>query len=381
MIHPRHDQRRAGQAGLSRRRLLATGSAALAATTMPGLDKHHVPSAAAQDNQIIMTSGGGAWEAAQDIAYFEPFTAETGIEIVKVPEPEIAQIRAMVETGNVTFDLSSGLGAGIVYTLAEEDLLEPIDYSGFDQESLDGMFPEGKHEFGVASLLYSLIMGYNTDTFADAGPTTWAEFWDLDAFSGPRTLGTGIDSGACTWELALLADGVAPEELYPIDFDRALASLDRIRADIVTWWDVGGIPAQLLTDGQVNLASAWNGRIQALVDEELPAIINWNQGILQWDLMFVPTGAPHPENAMQLLAFMSRADTQAVFAENIAYAPSNSNAYEFIPEERAAILPTAPDLIAQQIPQDFGFWDSEDPETGEKMLNIAAERWNEWLIG
>lgn len=376
----KHDRRRLGQTGLSRRHLLAGSATALAATTFSSV-ANLGSRAAAQDNQIIMTTGGGAWEAAQDIAYFEPFTAETGIEIVKVPEPEIAQVRAMVETGNTTFDLSSGTGAGIAYTLAEEGLLEPIDYSHFEQETLDGMFPEGKHEFGVASLLYSLILGYNTETFGDAGPATWAEFWDLDAFQGPRTLGTGIDSGPCTWEVALLADGVAPEELYPIDFDRALTSLDRVRADIVAWWDVGGIPAQLLTDGQVNLVSAWNGRIQTLMDEGLPATINWNQGILQWDLMYVPKGAPHPENAMQLLAFMSRADRQAVFAENIAYAPSNANAYEFIPEERAAILPTAPDLMTQQIPQDFAFWDSEDPETGKKMLDIAAERWNEWLIG
>ncbi|MGH2616420.1 MAG: ABC transporter substrate-binding protein, partial [Thermomicrobiales bacterium] len=369
------------QHALSRRQLLAGGSAALAAATVPGLGGSHAPSAAAQDNQVLISVGGGAWERAQDIAYFQPFTEETGIEVVKAPSVEIAQIRAMVETGNVTYDVSSGMGAGIVYTLAEEGLLEPIDYSPFEQESLDGMFPEGKHEFGVASLLYSLIMGYNTDTFGDSGPADWAEFWDLGGFEGPRTLGTGIDSGTCTWELALLADGVAPEDLYPIDFDRALTSLDRVRDDIVTWWDLGGVPAQLLTDGQVNLASAWNGRIQALIDEGLPATINWNQGILQWDLMFVLKGAPNPDNAMQLLAFMSRAETQAVFAENIAYAPSNSNAYEFIPEERAAILPTAPDLMEQQIPQDFAFWDSDDPETGQKMLDIAAERWNEWLIG
>jgi len=178
-----------------------------------------------------------------------------------------------------------------------------------------------------------------------------------------------------------MADGVPPDQLYPIDFDRALQSLDRIRDEVVTWWDVGGAPAQLLTDGQIELGSAWNGRIQALIDEDLPVGINWNQGILQWDLMYVPKGAPHAENAMKLLAFMSRADRQGVFAENIAYGPSNTAAYEFIPEERAAILPTAPDLVKQLIPQDYGFWNSTDSESGKKMVDVAAERWNQWLIG
>ncbi len=328
---------------------------------------------------MIMTTGGGAWEAAQKVAYFDPFTEETGIEVVLVPEPELAQIRAMVETGNTTFDLSSGMDTGTVLTMKEEGLLTPIDYGFFSEESLEGMFEGGANEYGVASLLYSVIMGHRTD--GDSAPTTWAEFWDLSAFEGPRTMGIGSYSACGTWEIALLADGVAMEDIYPIDFERALASLDRIRDDVVTWWDVGGIPAQLLTDGQVNLVSAWNGRIQALVDEGQDVAINWNQGMLQWDLMYVPKGAPHAENAMKLLALMSDAERQAVFAQNIAYAPSNTKAYEFIPAERAAILPTAPDLEKLQFRQDYAFWNSTDEESGETMVNKAAQLWNEWLIG
>lgn len=380
MSDPRHGQRGLGRYGLSRRRLLATGSAALAAATVPGLGAGRSRAAAAQDNQIIMTTGGGAWEKAQDIAYFQPFTEETGIQITKVPEPDLAQVRAMVQTGNVTFDLSSGQSPSDIHALADEGALEKIDYSGFSQETLDGMLEDGKDEYGVASLYYALIGGYRSDTFPE-GPTNWADYWDLEKFPGPRSFGPGSGTSFCTWELTLLADGVAPDKLYPIDFDRALQKMDQIKDEVVTWWDVGGVPAQLLTDGQVELASAWNGRIQALIDEDLPVGLNWNQGILQWDLMYVPKGAPNAANAMKLLAFMSRADRQAVFAENIAYAPSNSKAYEFIPEERAAILPTAPGIVEQLVPQDYSWWVSVDPATGKKMLDIAAERWNEWLLG
>lgn len=380
MIEHGRDRRALGPSGLSRRSLLAGGSAALAATALTGVSAFDARRVAAQENQVIIAVGGGAWEKAQDIAYFQPFTEETDIEVVKVPGGEIAQLRAMVETGNVTYDVDSGIPAGDVYALGAEGILTPIDYGVFDQETLDGMFPEGKNEFGVASLYYSLILGYRSDTFPE-GPTTWAEFWDVAAFPGPRSLGLGSPSSYCTWEVALMADGVPPDVIYPIDFDRALQSLDRIRDEVVTWWDVGGVPAQLLSDGQVELTSAWNGRIQALIDEDVSVGINWNEGVLLWDLMFVPKGAPHTENAMKLLAFMSRADRQAVFAENIAYAPSNSKAYEFIPEERAAILPTAPDLLEQQVPQDYAFWDSTDEATGKKMVDVAAELWNEWLVG
>ncbi len=84
MVHPRHDQRGLGQIGLSRCRQQATGSAAVATSVVPGSGRTQATSVAAKENQVIMTVGGGAWEAAQNVAYFQPFfKEETGIEIVR----------------------------------------------------------------------------------------------------------------------------------------------------------------------------------------------------------------------------------------------------------------------------------------------------------
>ncbi len=48
-----------------------------------------------------------------------------------------------------------------------------------------------------------------------------------------------------------MADGVAPEKLYPLDLDRVFRSLDKIKPSIVKFWDTGAEPVQMLIDGNV----------------------------------------------------------------------------------------------------------------------------------
>ena len=62
------------------------------------------------------------------------------------------------------------------------------------------------------------------------------------------------------FEIALLADGAKPEEVYPIDVERALKSLDKIKDDVI-WWSSGAEPIQLLASGEIPLANAleWRG--------------------------------------------------------------------------------------------------------------------------
>ncbi|HMK02441.1 MAG TPA: extracellular solute-binding protein, partial [Reyranella sp.] len=67
----------------------------------------------------------------------------------------------------------------------------------------------------------------------------------------------------------LMAAGVAPEKVYPIDIDKAFASYDKIKKDVIKWWDTGAVPIQLLTDREVVMTTVWNGRMAALQDRGL----------------------------------------------------------------------------------------------------------------
>lgn len=97
-------------------------------------------------------------------------------------------------------------------------------------------------------------MGYRTDAFQGAVPVGWADFWNTKKFPGDRALG-GAGPGTPELEFALMAAGVPPDRLYPIDIEKAFASYNKIRSSVVTWWETGAVPVQMLTDKDVVLTS------------------------------------------------------------------------------------------------------------------------------
>src|SRR5207237_6279025 len=119
-------------------------------------------------------------------------------------------------------------------------------------------FPaEARAPYVFASSVYSTVLAYRKDAFKGDHPKTWADFWDVKAFPGPRSLRNHpVDN----LEAALMADGLAADKLYPIDVDRAFKKLDAIHRHINVWWTTGQQPAQLLVDKEVVLATGWNGR-------------------------------------------------------------------------------------------------------------------------
>ena len=53
---------------------------------------------------VIVTYGGTAADALRE-AYWKPFTAETGIVVREETPPTPAKVKAMVESGNVVWDI------------------------------------------------------------------------------------------------------------------------------------------------------------------------------------------------------------------------------------------------------------------------------------
>ena len=107
-------------------------------------------------------------------------------------------------------------------------------------------------------MLFAEILAYRTDAYAEAPA-------GLGRFLGCRTVSRGRAMPAAAQlpfvEAAVIADGVPKDEVYPVDIDRAFASFDRIKPHVVKWWEAGAQPAQMLTDNEVPMAVAFNGRI------------------------------------------------------------------------------------------------------------------------
>src|SRR5438128_4903226 len=352
--------------GVGRRHFLARTAAALATASMPVVWPRRVSAA----GKIVLRTIGGAYEEAVVKAIVEPFTKATGIEMVKVPAT-LGKLLAMFESGNIELDLVDAGELGMI-SLSQKGALEKIDYKAWKLTNPEDVDAAVRRDDMVADLYFSSVLGYNTQTFPTGKhPRSWAEFWDLKKFPGPRML-ADIASGAVDLEFALLADGVPKEKLYPIDVDRALKSLDRVRPGIRKFWDTGALSAQMLADKEVVLGSIWNGRLQAVADKGAPLAIEWNEAMLQTQYWAILKGAKNLENAQRFIEFACQPEIQASHAKHIPYGPTNRQAFKSIPADVAARLPSSPEQKAKAFLQNGKSWADNRA--------MVSERWSQWLL-
>lgn len=328
-------------------------------------------------DQVVVFDGGGVWGEAQRKAYFEPFEDETGIEVVAAPQPDPAQVRTEIEAGRPSVDVFNNDGSRLD-AWNKVGLIEPIDYSSWPEGMKDDFKPYPARPDAVPSLIFAVKMAYDKEAIG-GDLNSWADFWDTQAYPGMRSLGDTANSlAAGTIEAALLADGVPPEDLYPLDIDRAFRKLDELKPQILKFWGSGAESAQLLIDEQVTAVAAWDGRINDAVDKGADIESTWEQAILQVNYWMIPKDAPNAENAQKFIEFASRPDRQAAFAEYVTYAPGNAEAYETIPEERQDLLATAPEHRKDAIVANNEFWNSPAP-SGKPWNEEIVDRWQAWL--
>lgn len=344
---------------LSRRAILKGAAGATAATTlgMPFV-------ARAQSSQIVVATSGGQLEAAYEAAYYGPFTEATGVEIIKAPT-DYAKLKAMVDAGAPEWDVAQ-MAADQVAIFSKQGLLEPLDPSGIDT---DALLPGTLYPDYVLSDLAAAVMSWNTQLVSEENvPQTWADVFDLEKVPGGRGFWRQASE---ILELALLADGVAPADLYPMDVDRAFKVLDTIKSEIV-WWTAGAQSVQLLTSGEVPIAMSWNGRLYGPQQDGAPIDFHLKQALFVADSWLMPKGLNNKAAANEFIAFTLQPERQAEFAKHIPYGPVNRKAFDLISPERMALLPSAPENFAQGVIQNGPWW----AEHGV----AANERFNEWLL-
>ncbi len=321
----------------------------------------------AQSRTLYVNTWGGSYTAAQDAAYFKPFTAATGIQIKTVTPVSYARIKAQVESGNYEFDLTS-INSMLVLRAARVKLVEPIDWMIFKKGTLpdDAIVSDGH---GVAFAILGTNLCYRTDKFPHGGPKSWADFWDVQKFPGPRSLCMSNSPRTCIF--ALIADGVPLDKLYPLDFDRAFKKLDQIKPHIKVWWREGNQSQQLLRDGEVDMMSIWNARGTELRQQGVPVEVVWNGAVRSSSTWCVLKGAPNRKLAWEFIQFVSGAKPQAEFNTRLYYGPTNPGAYALIPKDIAVQLPTYRANEAVSVKED-DTWEVD-------RIAKLEERFTQWL--
>ena len=319
---------------------------------------------------VRVCSWGGALQKAQRAAYFQPFEKLCGIKVIESEGPDAVKVKAMVDTGNVEYDVGEFDRADVINLEKKGDYWEPIDYALFDTQNIDPVF---RYKYAIDMLPYAQIMAFRTDAFGGRKPADWAQFWDTKAFPGPRTMSSGTGGLIPELEFAQLAAGVPVDKLYPIDIDAGYASLAKVKPAVVKWWTAGAMPAQMLADKEVLLGTAWNGRIDAIQHAGAPVEIMWDKGMLRNDCWAIPKGAPNRANAQKFSAFITMATAQARLSMLIPYGFVNSGAASHLPPERLKVLPTAPAIRNRLFVFNSQWWaDNED---------TVSKKWASWILG
>jgi putative spermidine/putrescine transport system substrate-binding protein len=312
---------------------------------------------------------GGDIQSAQEATYFDPFATDTGAE-VQVKKADFDRLKEQVDAEEVVWDVLT-LPAEDALLLSRTNYLEAIDFTVVDKTSL---VPEIVLQYALGSDFFSTVIVYPAN--AEVVPGTWADFWTVGqipedgtiALADTRTLRR---SPIGTLEFALIADGVAMRDLYPLDLERAFASLEKIRAYVVAWYEDGKQPIELLLAEQAVMGSAWNVRAWQLgVTPQIGT--TWQGGMLSADMWVVPRGAPNKDVAMDFINYATRAIPNANFARMVPYGPVNLDSPALLDEERLLELPTAPTNMAAQFIQNWAWW-ADNSEA-------VTTRFENWLL-
>ncbi len=329
-----------------------------------------VETTAAAEPQLRLASFGGSFQETLDNKLVQPIAKKLGIRaVVETYGGEYDRLAATIKNGSNTYDLVH-VETRFLIQGGRQGLLAPIDWQIVNRDA----FVEGAtNEFGVGLLSWSLVLSWNSNRLPPGTPppASWKDFFDTSKYPGPRALRNTPEGNL---EIALLADGVSPDELYRngLDVKRALAKLSTIK-DMITWWGSGAELEQKLTSSAA-LAAAWNGRV-AHLKHATKAPVGWsyNGSVNQFDWWVIPANAPHKALAMKFLAATAEGTGQLDIAKAFGYGPVAKTALEAMDPALRAETPSAPENARLGVTFDGDWWATHTTE-------VTAE-WNRWRLG
>ncbi|MFD5598755.1 extracellular solute-binding protein [Leucobacter sp. NPDC058333] len=285
------------------------------------------------------TSGGDVWEGLND-TLFADFTKDTGVKVVDDYNEASTKFFAGAQNGAVDWSLVFLPSLSDAQQAADEGYLADIDTSVVPVDKLkDGTYSKTGIEVGT----FGMVLAWNTDKWPvdKAHPETWEDLYDTTAFPGKRCLFNNPQYG-WTLESALLADGVAADDLYPLDTDRAFKKLGTIKND-VTWWSSGAQSIESFENGSCDLGIVWANRAFTASQNDFPISVSWDQAGYANSVWAIPKDAPNPEAAQQLLkSVIENTDGQIAFASRVPTpipASSTDVAVTDFPEDIQPFLP------------------------------------------
>jgi putative spermidine/putrescine transport system substrate-binding protein len=315
---------------------------------------------------MTFTSYGGSFQAGQERAFAQPFSKASGAEVLTDEPTDTAKIKAQVDSENVLWDVVDSGADDVAANCGT--LFEPLDYSVIDTSHLPSNTP--KHRCYVPAMSYAYGMFYDADTYKQNPPDGWEDFFDTKAYPGTRAIDGETSPTSGTLEAALLADGVAPADLYPLDVERALSVYDRIK-DHTIFWETGAQQTQMAEAGEADMVFAWSGRIYEANKHGANFQPVWDQAFSLSDVLAVVKGSPNKNAAMAFINFALGAEQQARMAELTSYSPVHTQAQPDFDAQAQQFNTARPEVSGELVTVNTPYW-------GEHQDRLSAA-WTEWL--
>jgi putative spermidine/putrescine transport system substrate-binding protein len=296
--------------------------------------------------------------------------ANPTIKIIQDAPVNYAKLQAMVEAGNVTWDLVEG-GPGFGLGPQHTKLLEKVDCTIVPCDRLQpDKYPTSGYR--IAENVSATVLTYRTDKFPKGkDPQGWKDFFDATNFPGGRSILKipGNVASVGILEAALIADGVEPAKLYPLDLPRALKKMESIRSSIV-WAADNQACVEKIATGEATMGICYNGRAYNFHKSGAPVALQWNAALHQGGYLFIPKGTKHLKEAMLLAAWLVSDEHGAAITPEIPYGPANTVAAKKSAPETADWNPAA--HSNQGVAINDQWWAEHSAE--------AIKAWTEWQL-
>ena len=292
---------------------------------------------------INFLTWGGNFGAGIRKAFLDPFTASTGIQVREITPFSYGKFQTAMKNGNPEgYDLVWFDDEVEPVFAGSDGILEKLDYSKLPKSK--GAIPGTMGDYAVAPYVTVYMAAYRTEPYKENPPKSWADFWNVEKFPGKRSLGTWVGG---VLEAALMADGVEPAKLYPLDEARAFKSLDKLKPHIRAFHDTQSNTQakQMLFQGDVDMMLTWATDFIAARNQGQPYDVIYNQGFYFSPAVGIAKGSKFVTECYQILnsffdpdqelAFINAWPTtpaQPIVAERMTEVQKKSVALSHIPE-------------------------------------------------
>ena len=347
---------------------------------------------------VVVVSWGGAYTESQKLGYGDPAAKKLGIPIDWVDySGGLSEVKAQKAAGAITWDIIDVYAMDTIIG-CDEGLFVEFDFDKDFPPAPDGtpasqdMFTTMPSKCAVGNILYSWTYAYHDEKIGSKKPKKIKDFFNTKKWPGKRGI---YKSAMHNLEIALAADGVKPgkggSKIYEIletdaGLDRAFNKIKELCTDPkggCVFWSAGAKPPELLMQGEVVMATGWNGRFfNAEIGEGAPLKQVWDAQGLDYQYMSIVKGGPNQADAMKAVAEMTSTHGLAGSAKYIAYAPWRKSSLKVIEAgepwykdgktNMMEQMPTHPNNTKNYFLVDPIFWADNSTEIGERWEAMKA---------